>query len=267
MSNASSKTGNKAGGKQSSKESSARSGWSPAAAIALVLFGFLVLPQFTQVLLTMTLLFVAGWSTDHINDWFGLPIATFLYVLLVECMTIAILVWFIRRRKRALPKSVGMQRRPSWQDAGYMIGGILVYFGLFIATILVLDQVAPVNTEQEQAVGFEPTIAGVDVWLAFASLVVLPPIAEEIIFRGFLFGTLRGHRLSLPWSVVITSLLFATLHLFGSADGGLLWIAFIDTFVLSVVLCYVRDKTGAIWACIGIHALKNGIVFLNRFVF
>lgn len=244
-----------------------RSGWSAPAAIALVLLGFFVLPQIAQIALSVVPQLVLGWSVDQVNSWFEMPIAAFLYVLLVELMTIWILAWFIRRRQRAFKKTVGLARRPSWDDAGYMVGGILVYFGLFITAILVLNQIVPINTEQEQAIGFERGVTGTDLWLAFASLVILPPIAEEIIFRGFLFGTLRAHHVSLLWSTIITSLLFATLHLFGSVDGGLLWIAFVDTFVLSLVLCYAREKTGAIWACIGIHALKNGFVFLNLFVF
>lgn len=264
MSNASSKTGQKQAGDEASLM---HSGWSIPAAVALVLIGFLVLPQLAQILLGTAPQLVLGWSVDQVNRWFELPIAAFSYVLLVELMTIWILAWFIRRRKRGFSKTVGLGRRLSWSDAGYTVSGILVYFGLFIAAILVLNQILPIDTDQEQAIGFERGITGVNLWFAFASLVVLPPLAEEIIFRGFLFGTLREHHASLVWSTAITSLLFATLHLFGSADGGLLWIAFVDTFVLSIVLCYTREKTGAIWGCIGIHALKNGFVFLNLFVF
>ncbi|MEJ0073120.1 MAG: CPBP family glutamic-type intramembrane protease [Candidatus Saccharibacteria bacterium] len=41
----------------------------------------------------------------------------------------------------------------------------------------------------------------------------------------------------------------------------------IDTFTLSVVLCYIREKTGTLWSGVLIHALKNGIAFLSLYIF
>jgi len=129
-----------------------------------------------------------------------------------------------------------------------------------------VNAVIPIDAQQQQALGFSKSATGIGLVLAFVGLVILPPLAEETMFRGFLYGTFRRHKLPVPWSIVLTSVLFGGLHLFGSEDGGLLWIAFLDTFVLSVVLCYVREKTGSIWASIAIHALKNGFVFVNLFI-
>ncbi|MEK7153780.1 MAG: CPBP family intramembrane glutamic endopeptidase, partial [Patescibacteria group bacterium] len=120
--------------------------------------------------------------------------------------------------------------------------------------------------EQEQALGFTRGISGTGLVMAFVSLVILPPLAEEIIFRGFLYGTLRANKVRAGVAILVTSLIFGSLHLFGAAEGGLLWIAFVDTFILSLVLCYFREQNGTIWASVGIHALKNGFVFLNLFI-
>jgi len=93
---------------------------------------------------------------------------------------------------------------------------------------------------------------------------VLPPLAEETLFRGFLYTGLRK-RWSFVWTTAMVSLLFASLHLF-EGSGGLLWIAGIDTFLLSLVLCYLREKTGNLWAGIIIHILKNGLAFIFLYV-
>ena len=84
--------------------------------------------------------------------------------------------------------------------------------------------------------------------------------------RGFLFGALR--RSTGFWiSAAITSVIFASLHLGGGEQGaGLLWIAAIDTFILSLALCYLREKTGRLWASIGLHAIKNGVAFVALFI-
>ncbi|HVX57224.1 MAG TPA: CPBP family intramembrane glutamic endopeptidase, partial [Candidatus Saccharimonadales bacterium] len=101
--------------------------------------------------------------------------------------------------------------------------------------------------------------------LTFISLVVLPPLAEEIMVRGFLYSSLKK---ALPtiWAVLITSGLFAAAHLPEGGASGPLYIGAIDTFVLSLVLIYLREQTGNLWASITLHACKNGFAFVTLFV-
>lgn len=239
--------------------------WSPLAAIIIVLGSFAVLPFIASAILAI-IPGILRWDELQSQDWLThSTTGNFLYVLFSEMLTIGVLIWFIRQRGASFTRTVAL-KRPKMRDVGYAIGGILAYFTLFIAVFTLADTFLPINTDQEQAIGFERGIHGIGLTLAFVSLVVLPPIAEEIIFRGFFYGTLRGHNVKMPMATFITSLLFGALHLFGATEGGLLWIALIDTFVLSLVLCYMREKTGSIWAGIGVHALKNGFVFLNLFI-
>lgn len=239
--------------------------WGVIPAFGLIILGFAVLPVVAGVLLAFVPKLL-GWDSIRADEWLiDSPVAQFLFVLLSEVMAIGSIAWFIAHKKTPFLSTVGFLH-PKWRDIGYIIVGIIAYFGLFVVALMLVNAILPINTEQEQALGFERNITGLGLALAFVSLVVLPPIAEEIIFRGFLYGTLRANRLGFGWSMFITSAIFGALHLFGAADGKLLWIAFLDTFVLSLVLCYVREKTGSLWASIGIHALKNGFVFLNLFI-
>lgn len=66
-------------------------------------------------------------------------------------------------------------------------------------------------------------------------------------------------------AAIVTSLIFAVGHLAESSQGPL-YVAAIDTFVLSLVLIYLREKTGRLWASIGLHAIKNAIAFVTVFV-
>ena len=52
---------------------------------------------------------------------------------------------------------------------------------------------------------------------------------------------------------------------FGSGQP-LLWVAALDTFTLSMVLCYLRQETDSLWPGILLHALKNCIAFITLFV-
>jgi hypothetical protein len=93
--------------------------------------------------------------------------------------------------------------------------------------------------------------------------VIIAPIAEEVLFRGYLLGKLKK---SVPiWlAILITSLLFGAFHLVNS--GNYSWNLAIDTFALSIVLCSLRVLTGSIWASILLHMVKNGIAFYLFFI-
>ena len=93
--------------------------------------------------------------------------------------------------------------------------------------------------------------------LAFISLVIVAPFAEEVLFRGYLFGKLQKYT-SVWLSILITSLLFAVVHF--------QWNVGIDVFVLSIVLCLLRIVSGSLWPAILLHMVKNGVAFYFLFI-
>jgi membrane protease YdiL (CAAX protease family) len=120
------------------------------------------------------------------------------------------------------------------------------------------------NVNEQQQIGFSNVHGGLPLLMTFVSLVILPPLAEEIMVRGFLYSTLKKAMPALA-AVILTSALFASAHLPEGGDAGPLYIAALDTFVLSLVLIYLREKTGSLWASITLHAAKNGIAFVALF--
>ena len=83
------------------------------------------------------------------------------------------------------------------------------------------------------------------------------PFAEEILFRGYLYGKLR--RVLPVWvAIIIVGLVFGGLH------GA--WNVAIDTFALNIILCYLRETTDGLWAPILLHMAKNGVAFYFLFI-
>jgi membrane protease YdiL (CAAX protease family) len=237
--------------------------WGPPGGIIMTVLSFLAAQVIVGIVLGLVLVMI-GWTDKEINTWFDTTLGQFVLVLCAESIMMGVLWWFLKRR-RAGWKILGYQRKPVLKDAGMAIGYFVIYFALLIATSVIAKSLFNVDLDQKQELGFD-NVLGVDQKvLVFISLVILPPIVEETIFRGFLF---TGLRKKLPYvsAVIFTSLLFAAPHLMASSHGPL-WIAGIDTFVMSLVLCYVREKSGALWAPIGIHFLKNGLAFLALYVF
>jgi membrane protease YdiL (CAAX protease family) len=209
---------------------------------------------------------VTGWDVDQLQDWLDSSVfAQFVVVLLIEAVTLW-LVWLFLKARKVRLQTIGLVR-PKMRDAGYALVGYGLYFVLFILiSVFVKFFVPGLDLEQEQQIGFSKETTGVGLAFIFASLVILPPITEEILTRGFLYTGLRK-KLPIVAAAVITSILFAAVHLQWGSGNGLLWVAALDTFVLSMILVYLREVTGSLWSPIGVHMIKNALAFTLLFIF
>ncbi len=84
--------------------------------------------------------------------------------------------------------------------------------------------------------------------------IVLAPIFEETLFRGVLLPVL-GQRLGGGWAVLLSALLFAAAHL---SVGE-----FVPLLVLALGLGWLRWRSGRLLPSVLMHALWNGLTFLN----
>jgi membrane protease YdiL (CAAX protease family) len=89
-------------------------------------------------------------------------------------------------------------------------------------------------------------------WLALIGAVIGAPIAEELIFRGFIFTAVRT-RWGYPLALGLTSVLFAAMHFDPTGVYALLVLP--SAFLLG----WLREKTGGIAAPILVHATFNAI--------
>lgn len=239
--------------------------WGIPASILILILVFGVI-QFVAGFIVFFLPQLLGMNSIARDEWLvNSPLSTLLLIIIYQALGTGVLIWFLRHKK-ASPRDVLALHRPKWIDIAYTIVGWLVYFVAFVAAISVLQVFTGINTQQEQAIGFSPSQGIIGLIMAFIGLVILTPLFEEVFFRGFFYGTLRSRGLSMVWATLITSLIFAALHLMGAVSGGLLWIGFVDTLILSFVLCYVRERSGRLWASIGIHAIKNALAFASIFI-
>jgi membrane protease YdiL (CAAX protease family) len=178
----------------------------------------------------------------------------------------ALAIYLFTRGYGVSLRTLGMVR-PRLKDIGIALLGVPVYIGgYFILSIAAKIIFPSLDVEQQQQLGFQVTHDAVGRVLIFVSLVILPPLVEELLMRGFLFTSLLKKLQFVP-AALVTSVIFAAAHLQFGSGAPLLWIAAIDTFMLSLVLCYMRFKTGSLWPGIYLHGLKNLVAFLSIFVF
>lgn len=190
-------------------------------------------------------------------------VVQFFYSGLAEGLAIVLVLWQLRRRFLT-PKAIGITR-PRWRDLRKGLLGFGAFYGLLIIASVLMTYLLPqINPDQPQELGFT-SLNGSGEWLlAFMALVVFPPLGEEVLVRGYLYSGLRA-RCSFVKAGLVTSVLFGFAHLQIGGGAPPLWAAGIDTFILSLVLVYMREKTGAIWAGVLVHALNNFVAFIVHF--
>lgn len=251
--------------KKRSQSESEQVNWSPLEAIAITV-GIYFVTQLLIGLIVAAYAGIFGVSQEQLSAQLdGSAQNQFLLLLTIQASSIGLLYAFLTLRNTAW-KSIGWMR-PKWRDIGYALGGFGIYFVVYAVIIAQLvDRYLPIDTEQQQELGFNTSAVGPELIFIFLSLVILPPLVEEVLVRGFLFTGLKNKFRFWP-AAIVTSIVFGAAHLQWGSDAPLLWSAAIDTFILSMVLVYLRHKTGSLWPGIGVHFIKNGIAFMALFVF
>ncbi|MBP7767216.1 CPBP family intramembrane metalloprotease [Candidatus Saccharibacteria bacterium] len=250
--------------KQSSKPNT-RMSYNPFITIVLTVSVYIV-AQIAAVLAISLIFFVFGMSADDAEAWItNGSIGTFVLYAVVSSV-IFILIRKILKRQNV-----------SWGDIGfdgfkaeYVLKSFLAYIAYLAALFVVVGVVSALlpglDTRQKQQLGFDSQTQSHYLILVFMSLVILPPLIEETLMRGFMFTNLRNKLHFLP-ATMLTSIVFAAAHLQLGSGAKLLWIAALDTLILSLFLCYLREKSDSLWPCILLHGIKNTVAFLFLFVF
>jgi membrane protease YdiL (CAAX protease family) len=239
--------------------------WGPAASVIVVILIY-VIAQLIALLLVNIYPALRHWDASQTSNWINSSVVgQFWFVVFVEGLSVYFLYLFLKRRHSSF-RSIGLNRWAKLTDVGYAVAGFIVYFAVYYVVILILTKVIPsFNVGAKQDVGFSTSTHGESLYLVFISLVLLPPIVEEMLFRGFLYTGLRS-KLNKIVAALITSAIFALPHVF-EGTSGILWVAGVDTFILSLVLVYLREKTDALYSSMMVHMLKNFLAFATLFIF
>lgn len=203
------------------------------------------------------------------QEGFTEPVAQFIYTALVYLLSLGLIIFVpsgLKKKWRTSREEVGLSGWPTWQDIFLSVVGFIVATLLGALLVGIFNAAFPwFKAGEAQNVGFNTYIFGVERVVAFLALVVIAPIAEEIIFRGWLYGKLRqkltgrvSERAGMVISILVVSALFGLIHF--------QWNVAVNVFALSVVLCGLREVTGTIYAGILTHMIKNGVAFYLLYV-
>ncbi len=180
-------------------------------------------------------------------------LATFLVYLLLPLSSLIVFRWSgVRDRLRLRPT------QPRWLAiallvwVGVLIVCALVYLGIGFAGGSWAGPLLDVVREVTDVARFNAATP-VDWALIIVRALLLAGIAEELLFRGILFGWLRG-RLS-AWPVIlITTALFTVEHIYP--------LVFPLVVFLGLALGWLREKSGSILPGLMLHVLTDSLLFV-----
>lgn len=166
----------------------------------------------------------------------------------LTAITLAFVFWRVRP-----VKWLGL-KWPAWQwvflIAPVTVVAMWVVFGLlqFAGYMKWMDSLG-VESTQETVKLLQTATDPVVISLMAIAAVLVAPICEEIVFRGYLFPVAKKY--AGTWvAAVCSGLVFAAAH------GSLA--ALLPLFIFGIVLAMLYEKTGSIWAPMAVHFCFNG---------
>lgn len=207
----------------------------------------------------------AGQSLElAISATFAQPAMQALLVMLSLAIAAPLTLWLARRKwpllwPLAQPPGFGFvpPRKLQFLALAVMTGLAVPLLGSLLTQQLAHGHTV---TQDIQQLGVSTSLG-----LRFAlALVVVSvgPLVEELLFRGVLLSALL-QRFRTGWSIVISSLAFALVHLPGLQYQ---WYALPELALLALVLAWLRLRSGSIWPGVVAHGVNNLLGVLGWFV-
>lgn len=130
-----------------------------------------------------------------------------------------------------------------------LVVGLLAFTYLFGSPTMTIQ---PLQTSQLPRYALhEPVAAAIYAALA----IVVAPLIEEVIFRGFVYAGFRRRFRPGP-AIALSAGVFAVTHV------SLPLVALMGIALLAMALGYVYERTRDLWVCVGLHAAHNCLVFV-----
>lgn len=153
-------------------------------------------------------------------------------------------------------KSLGFRLEGSLRSAAYGLSSYVMLLPALVGTMVLwpfLLRAVGIEPETQQVMSAFFELEGWEILVPALFGVLIQPFFEELLFRSFLQPLLVQNFREVG-GVVITSLIFGAMH--GASVAG-------PTFVLSLIMGGVMQRTQRFSACFAVHALHNGLtVFL-----
>ena len=240
--------------------------WSAAGLIATYFVLQVATSTLAVLAISVTTAFQHGWQgLDHaISATLAQPAMQALLATLSLGIAAPLTLWLARWKwprlwSLAQPPGFGVAwpRRRLFFGLAVAVGLAAPWLGALLTHLLAHGNAV---TQDIQQLGRSTPLA-LRIPLVFV-VVSVGPLAEELLFRGVLLSALL-QRWRIGWSVAISSLVFALIHLPGL---DFQWYALPNLLLLALALAWLRLRSGSIWPAVFAHGLNNLLGVVGWFV-
>ena len=179
------------------------------------------------------------------------PIADNLTPIFSMTAVVAFIIWRLKKRNIDLNDlgSLSINKRD------------IFYGSLMLFTFIALEEIYMWALNIEMPEGFVTFMLSDPIILGLISVLIIAPIAEEFIFRGFLFSQLKRTQLGGWGAFSLSSFLWTIIHF----QYELLILLIL--FVFGIFLGYVRMAYNSLSLPIILHAINNAFAFVLAYFF
>jgi sodium transport system permease protein len=196
--------------------------------------------------------FAALWALVVLGSIAGASVGVFRSLVLGQLVFVGAALLMIRRYRLKLPAALALRPVKPLVWPAVLLGApsaALVALGLF----QLVSPALPLSNKSAEDLSKTLFPEGMPMWQLALALAVLPPICEELLFRGALLYGLRK-RLRPVGLCIVVGLVFGIFHL--------ALFRLVTTSFLGVVLTAVALMTGSVFPGILWHAVNNAIPLL-----
>lgn len=209
-----------------------------------LVLGAAVLP----VPLTSVLFLGHSIATGTPSDAYGLPMAYLLYGL-ANVVTVGTVYVLLSREERT---AVFRISRPPATELGWAV----VAFGAGLGVYQLTSRVSAALGYELEGLSYslnDPTALA----MVVIGAVVIAPITEEVLYRGFILGILVARGFGLVRSVVLMTVIFAVIHLPNFGVAGTLFVS-----VWGLLPAILRLRFDNLSGAIAMHGFNNAFAYL-----
>jgi membrane protease YdiL (CAAX protease family) len=163
-------------------------------------------------------------------------------------------VFFMQSRGLSVAKAFGFRTLPPLRVLGAALLFFAAVYPILRLTVALAVYVLGEQAEMQTIIQFFIDQARQGNWAQLVgpigAAVIVAPIAEEFLFRGYLYGIVRRY-LGPIAAILITSVLFALIHF------NLL--SFVPLLILAIAFALAYEATGNLFVPMVMHAIFNAL--------
>ncbi len=170
-------------------------------------------------------------------------------LIIGNIITIPFILLFAKLSKRGVRNYLNLQNTS--------LSNWFKWTGITVAFIAVEIAILSLAQPDEGQGPINILLQTVSPWLMIPAIAIGAPIIEELLFRGFLYKGIVESKLKHTGAIIITSTLFAIIHINPQASAPANLVTLFVIFILASLMGHARHQTKSLYITIWMHFINN----------